>query len=108
MTEYYKPSHFNNLRKKLSEAAKIALRKTSSEGQIERLMTIVRAKDNAIKQSARLYKQIINQKSTKHNKDLALEVINKSVDDILKATTADGVNQIVVLRNMKIKIFMEM
>jgi len=89
MTESYEPGHFTNLREKLREGLKIAIKRATSQGEIHRVERFIRTKDKAVKQSAALYAEIRNSKKiSKINKDLAFEIINEATTKIM--TEPDG------------------
>ena len=102
MTEYYKKGHFKNLKKKLSDGFKLALRRTTSTGEIRRLTELVRFKKQAIDRSASMYSQIKKMKGVK-NKDLPLDIINDSLDGIMKASDLGTMRRISVMRDTKMK-----
>ena len=102
MTEYYNKGHFKNLEKKLSDGFKLALRRTTSTGEIQRLTTLVRFKKQAIDKSASMYSRLKKMKGVK-NKDLPLHIINDSLDGIMKASDLGTMRRISVLRDTKMK-----
>jgi|TARA_Y100000310_G_scaffold103719_1_gene102113 archaellum biogenesis ATPase FlaH len=106
MTESYKKGHFNNLSKKLSEALKYGIRIATSEGQIERVTELIRAKDRAVKQSAAIYAKIKNTNKIK-DKDFPFQIIIDSTDEIMKAPDEHTIQSIQILRDTKIKGFLK-
>ena len=101
MPEHYKPGHFKVYREKLKDGAKLAIDRATSQGEIRRIMELVRFKEQAIKKTEAMYFQIKKTKGI--NKKVLYEIINVSLDEIMKADSLGSMRRISNLRDAKVR-----
>ena len=104
MKEYLDKDHFNNLRNVLRVSGKEAIRRATTEKELDKIILMLKVKDNAIKECDLLYTQTKKKKKLQNeHKDFIINIIEVSVKAVLKAENASSVKKIINLRNKKIK-----